>query len=316
MTFAQMRAAVAEVQSRTNSPFGVNLRADQVDIADRISFLLEVGIPVVSFASPPRPEMIGALRDRGAFVICTIGAPRHAEKVTDMGVDAVIAQGAEGGGHTGQIPTSLLLPKVVDLVGDRVIVLGAGGFFDGRGLVSALAYGADGVAMGTRFLLTRESRVPDQVKEIYLKTLPTGTVVTRRVDGASQRLIRTEVVDKLEAAGRLTALRRSALNALRFAHQTGSPLRHLLEEGLSMKRQSDLNWAQVIMAANAPMMTKAALVEGRTDVGIMPTGQVTGLLDDLPSVAEVLRRVVEEANATLTRLGAGQRSARESGQAR
>ncbi len=96
----------------------------------------------------------------------TIGARRHAEKVVEWGADAVIAQGREGGGHTGQVPTSLLLPQVVDAV--DVPVVAAGGFFDGRGLVAALAYGAAGVAMGTRFLLTKESTVPDDVKGIYL----------------------------------------------------------------------------------------------------------------------------------------------------
>ena len=90
----------------------------------------------------------------------TIGARRHAEKVAGWGVDAVIAQGGEGGGHTGSVPTSLLTPAVVDAVGDRVAVIAAGGFFDGRGLVAALAYGADGIAMGTRFLLTRRAGCP------------------------------------------------------------------------------------------------------------------------------------------------------------
>ena len=87
-------------------------------------------------------------------------------------------------------------------MGDRVAVIGAGGFSSGRGLVAALAYGAAGIAMGTRFLLTRESTVPDDVKKIYLGTAVTGTVVTTRVDGAPQRVIRTDVVDHLEGAGR------------------------------------------------------------------------------------------------------------------
>ena len=118
----------------------------------------------------------------------TVGARRHAEKVVEWGVDAVIAQGGEGGGHTGAVPTSLLTPAVVDAVGDRVAVVAAGGFFDGRGLVAALAYGASAIAMGTRFLLTQESRVPDDVKQVYLQTPVTGTVVSTAVDGAPQRV--------------------------------------------------------------------------------------------------------------------------------
>ena len=97
----------------------------------------------------------------------TVGARRHAEKMAEWGVDAVIAQGGEGGGHTGSVPTSLLLPQVVEAVGSQIPVVGAGGFHSGAGLVAALAYGADGIAMGTRFLLTQESRVPDSIKGDY-----------------------------------------------------------------------------------------------------------------------------------------------------
>ena len=96
-------------------------------------------------------------------VIPSIGARRHAEKVAAMGADAVLVQGGEGGGHTGPVATTLLLPQVVDAV--DIPVIAAGGFFDGRGLVAALAYGAAGVAMGTRFLLTSDSTVPDAVKQ-------------------------------------------------------------------------------------------------------------------------------------------------------
>ena len=146
--------------------------------------MIETGARVASFAQAPNPALVARCKEAGLFVMPTVGARRHAEKVAEWGVDAVIAQGAEGGGHTGTVPTTLLLPQVVDAVGDRVLVLGAGGFFSGRGLVAALAYGAAGVAMGTRFLLSAESRVPDAVKGLYLGTPVTGTVVTTKVDGA------------------------------------------------------------------------------------------------------------------------------------
>jgi NAD(P)H-dependent flavin oxidoreductase YrpB (nitropropane dioxygenase family) len=305
MTVDELRAAVAEVKARTDAPFGVNLRTDAPDSAERIAVLVEAGVKVASFAQAPRPDMVARLREAGVVVIPTVGARRHAEKVAEWGVHGVIAQGAEGGGHTGQVPTTLLLPQVVDAVGDRVAVIGAGGFSTGRGLVAALAYGAAGIAMGTRFLLTRESTVPDEVKRIYLATTVTGTVVTTRVDGAPQRVIRTEVVDHLEGAGRLAALPRALRNALAFRRQTHTSLRALLSEGRAMKEGNELSWAQVIMAANAPMMTKAALVDGRTDVGVLPTGQVVGVIDELPTVAELVGTIIAEANATLRRLAAG-----------
>jgi NAD(P)H-dependent flavin oxidoreductase YrpB (nitropropane dioxygenase family) len=302
MTLEELAGAVEEVRARTEAPFGVNLRTDAADAEQRVALLVDRGVKVASFAQAPRPEMVGRLRDAGVVVLPTVGARRHAEKVAEWGVHGVIAQGAEGGGHTGAVPTSLLLPDVVDAVGGRVAVIGAGGFFDGRGLVAALAYGADGIAMGTRFLLTQESTVPAAVKERYLATSLTGTVVTTRVDGAPQRVVRTDVVDHLEGAGRLTALPRALRNALAFRRRTGASMPALLREGMAMKEGNDLSWAQVVMAANAPMMTRAALVEGRTDVGILPTGQVVGTIEELPTVAELVDRIVQQASEVLERL--------------
>ncbi len=299
MTLEQLAAAIAEVRARTQAPFGVNLRTDVADVGDRIELMIETGASVASFAQAPNPDLVARCKEAGLFVVPTVGARRHAEKVAAWGVDAVIAQGAEGGGHTGSVPTTLLLPQVVDAVGDRVLVLGAGGFFSGRGLVAALAYGAAGVAMGTRFLLSAESRVPDAVKELYLGTPVTGTVVTTKVDGAPQRVVRTDLVDHLESQSWLRALPRALRSARRFRNETGATFRSLLHEGRAMKQGNELTWAQVVMAANAPVMTKAALVDGRTDVGVLPTGQVVGVLDSLPPVADIVGAVMAEADAVL-----------------
>lgn len=308
MTLPELERAVHEVQERTERPFGVNLRADAADVEDRIALLVREQVKVASFAQAPGERTVKILRDAGVVTMPTVGAPRHAEKVAAWGVDALIAQGTEGGGHTGSIPTSLLLPAVVDAV--DVPVLGAGGFTDGRGLVAALAWGAAGVAMGTRFLLTRESTVPDAVKRVYLDTPITGTLVTTRVDGYPQRVIRTEVVDHLEKGGRLTSLPRALRNALAFRRQTGARLVDLLREGRAMRTQQGLTWSQVVMAANAPMMTKSALVDGRPEAGILPTGQGVGEIDDLPSVAELVERIMKEAENALARLAADAREER------
>ena len=187
MTLEQLAEAIAEVRARTSAPFGVNLRTDVADVNDRIALLIETGARVASFAQAPNAALVARCQEAGLFVMPTVGARRHAEKVADWGVDAVIAQGGEGGGHTGPVPTSLLLPQVVEAVGDRVLVIGAGGFYSGQGLVAALAYGASGIAMGTRFLLSAESRVPEAIKARYVGTPVTGTVVTTKVDGAPQR---------------------------------------------------------------------------------------------------------------------------------
>jgi NAD(P)H-dependent flavin oxidoreductase YrpB (nitropropane dioxygenase family) len=304
MTLEQLAAAIAEVRSRTSAPFGVNLRTDVADVGDRIDLMIETGARVASFAQAPNQALVTRCKEAGLFVMPTVGAQRHAEKVAEWGVDAVIAQGGEGGGHTGTVPTTLLLPQVVDAVGDRVLVLGAGGFFSGRGLVAALAYGAAGVAMGTRFLLSAESRVPDAVKGLYLETPVTGTVVTTKVDGAPQRVVRTQLVDHLESESWLRALPRALRSAFVFRKESGTTLRALLREGRAMKAGNELTWAQVMMAANAPVMTKAALVEGRTDVGVLPTGQVVGVLNSLPPVADIVDDIIADADARLRALTA------------
>jgi NAD(P)H-dependent flavin oxidoreductase YrpB (nitropropane dioxygenase family) len=304
LTLEQLAAAIDEVRSRTSRPFGVNLRTDVADVDERIALMIETGARVASFAQAPNPALVTRCKEAGLFVMPTVGARRHAEKVAEWGVDAVIAQGAEGGGHTGAVPTTLLLPQVVDAVGDRVLVLAAGGFFSGRGLVAALAYGAAGVAMGTRFLLSAESRVPDAVKELYLGTPVTGTVVTTKIDGAPQRVVRTELVDHLEAQSWLRSLPRALSSAYRFRKETGASIGSLLREGRAMKEGNELTWAQVVMAANAPVMTKAALVEGRTDVGVLPTGQVVGVLNTLPAVADIVESLMAEADGVLRGWGA------------
>jgi NAD(P)H-dependent flavin oxidoreductase YrpB (nitropropane dioxygenase family) len=305
MTAAQLERAVHEVKARTDLPFGVNFRADQPDLDDRIAFVLSEGVRLVSFAGAPTRDAIARLHEAGALVMPTVGARRHAEKMLGWGVDAVIAQGGEGGGHTGTVPTSLLLPQVCDAVGADIPVLGAGGFHDGRGLVAALAWGASGVAMGTRFLLTEESTVPDAIKQRYLVASVTDTVVTTALDGAPQRVIRTEMVDELEKATIVTRLPRAMGKALAFRKVTGTPVKALLSEGLAMRKHQDLSWSQLAMAANAPMLIKAALVDGDPTVGVLPTGQVTGVVDELPSVAELIERIVAEARATLAHLCGG-----------
>lgn len=302
MTYDELVVAIAETKKRTTAPFGVNMRADADDIMDRLKLLVAEGIPVASFAQAPKKDLIEYLHDHGIKVMPSIGAKRHAEKVMEWGVDAILVQGGEGGGHTGSVPTSLLLPEVVDVVGGRVPVVAAGGYFDGRGLVSALAYGASGIAMGTRFLLTSDSSVPMEVKKQYLGTAVTGTVVTTKVDGAPHRVIRTKLVDQMDGASPITAVPKAIANAARFRKFTGLSWYQMAKEGLDMKKRMDMPWAEVIMAGNTPILTKVTLVDGELDAGILPTGQVVGVIDDLPTAAEVVTRIIAEAETTLDRL--------------
>ncbi|POX57198.1 2-nitropropane dioxygenase [Streptomyces sp. Ru71] len=300
MTPDRLRSAVREVRSRTDAPFGVNLRADAGDAPERVRIIIEEGVKVASFALAPSRELIARLKDAGVVVIPSIGARRHAEKVAAWGADAVVVQGGEGGGHTGSVATSVLLPQVVDAV--DIPVIAAGGFRDGRGLVAALAYGAAGIAMGTRFLLTSDSTVPDAVKARYLAATVQDVTVTTKVDGLPHRMLRTDLVDALERSGRAAVLLRAVRHAAAFRRESGMSWTRMVRDGLAMKHGRDLRWSQVLLAANTPMLLKASMVDGRTDLGVMAAGQVAGLIDDLPSCAELVDRIMAEAQATLRAL--------------
>ncbi|AWL42014.1 MULTISPECIES: nitronate monooxygenase family protein [unclassified Streptomyces] len=300
MSVEQLRAAVREVRSRTDAPFGVNLRADAGDAGERVRIIVEEGVRVASFALAPSRDLVARLKDAGVVVIPSVGARRHAEKVAAWGADAVMVQGGEGGGHTGNVATTVLLPQVVDAV--DIPVIAAGGFHDGRGLVAALAYGAAGIGMGTRFLLTSDSTVPEAVKARYLAATVKDVTVTTRVDGLPHRMLRTPMVDALERSGRLSSLWRALRHASAFRKETGAGWPRLVRDGLAMKHGKDLTWSQVLLAANTPMLLKASMVEGRTDIGVMASGQVAGLIEDLPSCSELVERIMDEARTALRSL--------------
>ncbi|MFH9721560.1 NAD(P)H-dependent flavin oxidoreductase [Streptomyces sp. NPDC017254] len=300
MTAAELRAAVREVRSRTDRPFGVNLRADAGDARERVRIIVDEGVRVASFALAPSRELIAELKDAGVVVIPSVGARRHAEKVAAWGADAVLVQGGEGGGHTGEVATGVLLPQVVDAV--DIPVIAAGGFHDGRGLVAALAHGAAGIAMGTRFLLTSDSTVPDAVKARYLAAGVKDVTVTTAVDGLPHRMLRTEFVSSLERAGRVRGLAQAVRRAAGFRKLSGLSWPAMVRDGLAMRHGKDLSWSQVLLAANTPMLLRASMVEGRTDLGVMASGQVAGVIEDLPSCAELVTRIMSEAAQVLRTL--------------
>jgi NAD(P)H-dependent flavin oxidoreductase YrpB (nitropropane dioxygenase family) len=300
MSYRELAQAIGQTRELTSAPFGVNLRADAPDAAGRVDLLISEQVKVASFALAPKPDLIARLKGAGVVVVPSIGARRHAEKVAAWGADAVVVQGGEGGGHTGQIATTILLPQVVDAV--DIPVIAAGGFFDGRGLVAALAYGAAGIAMGTRFLLTSDSPVPAAVKQQYLAATVADTVVTAALDGVPQRLLRTPFTDRLVRDGTVARAVRSARSAAMFRHLSGSSWSDLVREGLAMRRSHGLPLGQVMLAANTPALLKAAMVDGSPQYGVMATGQVAGLIEDLPSCAELIERIVTQAQEVVARM--------------
>ncbi|WP_310526341.1 nitronate monooxygenase [Nocardioides sp.] len=299
MTLTELEQAIIEVMGRTDAPFGVNVRADAADARARCDLLIEYGVRVASFALAPTPELMARLKEHDIVVIPSVGLAKHARKVAGWGADAVMIQGGEGGGHTGSVPTSLLLPTVLDAV--DIPVIAAGGYFDGRGLAAALACGAAGIGMGTRFLLTADSAVPEAVKRFYLGHDLNGTVVTDKVDGMPHRMLRTPLVEQIEESSRLRRLSPTLRRTLEFKRASGMSWRELAVDGRAMRKAQGRSLAQMTLAANTPTMLKAGLVDGDTGAGVLAAGQVVGVLDDLPTCEELIDRVVLRAVAELRR---------------
>lgn len=304
MTPDEARTKLLAVRRGTGKPFGVNFHMFQPG-ADQIVDLVIANreqVRAVSFGRGPDRAMIARFRDAGILCVPTVGAVKHAKKMVELGVDMITVQGGEGGGHTGSVATTVLLPQVLDAV--KVPVVASGGFADGRGLAAALAYGAVGIAMGTRFLLTRESPVPGASKDRYLKAATDDIVLTTKLDGIPQRMVRTPLLDRIERSGPVGMWLRAMESGLAMKRQTGASWSELIRAANCMRSHGGLTFAQAMMAASAPMMIQKAVVDGDPDNGVMATGVVGGRITDLPTCAELVDRIMAEARDRLDVLGA------------
>jgi len=199
MHHAEMNDEIAKVRQLTDKPFGVDLlTAAPGDLEAKVNDLIDGGATAfVAGLGVPR-DVIELCHQRGVIVVNMCGKVRHAVNAVAAGCDIVVAQGTEAGGHTGQVATMALVPQIVDAVGDRVPVVAAGGLFDGRGLAAALALGADGVWVGTRFIATPEARTVPGYKDTLLELAEDGTVVTRAYTGKTCRVVRNDYTQHYE----------------------------------------------------------------------------------------------------------------------
>jgi nitronate monooxygenase len=292
--------AIIEVRGQTDRPFGVNFLMDAPG-ADVISeSIIRQNVRAAGYNRAPNADLIKHLKNGHVVCVPTCGAVAHAVKAEKLGADIIIVQGSEGGGHTGSVPTSLLASAAADAVDAPIVA--AGGFRDGRGLVAALAFGAEGVAMGTRFLMTQESPVPDSTLARYLGATTSDVIVSRALDGLPQRMIQNELMQGLENAGPVRRLAMALQNAITLRRETGASVTDLVKSALSMRKNEKLSNAQMILAANAPILARIAMSDGDPIRGYLPSGTVAGLLDDRPSCDELVRRIVAEAATTLNRL--------------
>lgn len=302
MTPDECREKIKAVRKGTDRPFGVNFHMFQPGAAEIVETVIENRdqVRAVSFGRGPDAKMIARFKEAGILCVPTVGAVKHAQKMEQLGVDMVVVQGGEGGGHTGSVPTTVLLPQVLDAV--QIPVIAAGGMADGRGLVAALAYGAVGIAMGTRFLLTRESPVPDNAKAAYLKARTDEIVLTTKIDGMPQRMVRTPRVDRIEASGRLGMWLRAFEAGVEMKRQTGASWPEMIRAARGMTAHGDMPLAQAMLSAAAPMLIQKAVVHGDIEHGVMATGVVGGRIVEIPTCQELVDRIIAEARGRLAAL--------------
>lgn len=206
---AETRSAIRSTRELTGAPIGVNVvldeRAKSVDAETHLDACLAEGVDVVSFSFGEAAPHVDRVHDAGAIVTETVGSAAEAQSAAEAGVDVVVAQGWEAGGHVqSEVATMALVPRVADAV--SVPVIAAGGIADGRGIAAAIALGADGVWLGTRFLATEEANVHDAYRERIAEADESETLYTELFDkgwpGMAHRVARNSTVEQWEDADR------------------------------------------------------------------------------------------------------------------
>lgn len=297
----ECEAEIKKIKATTDKPFGVNIHAFQPGVERIVDLCIDYDVAALSYGRGPSPTLVQKARNAGLKCVPTIGASKHASKAVEMGADILVCQGQEGGGHTGATPTWLLLADVIDQ-NLGVPVVACGGFKDGRGLAAALTFGADGIAMGTRFMMTSDSPTPQATKAEYLKSDVLKIPVSTKLDGLPQRMILNRTLVDLENSSTVGMLIRALQNGMKYRSQTGMSLVQTIKTAWAMASKTDMTLGQTMMAGNAPMIIQKAMVEGVPDDGVLPSGQIAGLIDDLPSCADLISGIIVEAEKNIKRV--------------
>jgi NAD(P)H-dependent flavin oxidoreductase YrpB (nitropropane dioxygenase family) len=278
-----LRHSLRKMRSLTARPFAVNLNMEFPQ-ADRLEICLEEGVPIISFFWRDPGALVKRAKAGGAIVLHTVGNAEEARRAVDSGVDVIVAQGWEAGGHVrGTVATLPLVPTIVDAVGDTPVIA-AGGIADGRGMAAALALGASGVWVGTRFLASEESSIHPEYQSRILAACENDTVYCEDLfnggwANAPHRVLRNSTIRNWEAAGR-------------------PPCGQRPREGEIVARS----------ATRGDVDRYASFTPGLDTVGeIEPlslwSGQGVALVRKVQPAAEIVREMNEEAKAILRRLG-------------
>jgi len=293
----ETRKAIREIRKLTDKPFGANATLLFPGAAQNAKVLLEEKVPVINFALGKGDWLVKAAHEYGGKVIATITNVRHAKRAEEYGVDAVVATGAEAAAHGEAVTSLVLVPSLVEAL--KIPVISAGGYSDGRGLAAALALGAEGIAMGTRFMTTKESPLHGNYKILSIKKDVYDTIYTNRVDGFWGRFMDTPEARRVAKSG-LNYIS-AFFNSREIAKQVGLPHFKLFLEVLASGYK---NSRQMAYLANGFNRMRTATEEGDVEQGVLPAGQVQGLIHDEPAVSELLERMIREAKEVQVKVSA------------
>jgi enoyl-[acyl-carrier protein] reductase II len=266
MTIDELREEIRLVKSKTKKPFGINVPIAKPDSDALIDLAIEEGVNVISTSAGNPKRFTRSIQDAGLKVIHVSPSPTLAVKAAEAGVDAVAAEGIEAGGHDGfeEITTMVLIPQVVEKL--DIPVIAAGGIADSRGFVAALALGAKGVQIGTRFAATPEAMGHPRFKESILKANDTGTVITGRHIGPTRCV------------------------------------RNKLAEEIIEKERSGIS-PQDLLKFIGPGRSQLATTQGEVEEGTIYCGQIAGLISELKDAGEVIEEIIRGAEALVKKLG-------------
>ena len=277
-----MRRQIREMHTLTSRPFGVNLVLDFPQ-EERLAVCLEERVPIISFFWRDPSHLVSRAKEGGAIVMHTVGSAADARRAVDAGVDVIVAQGWEAGGHVrGSVATMPLVPAVVDAV-SPVPVVAAGGIADGRGLAAALALGAAGAWIGTRFLASNEAAIHPRYRERILQANEVDTIYLDnlfdiRWPNAPHRALRNQTVQSWETAGRPASGKRPGEGEVIGTSKSVGPI---------VRYQS---------------YTPGADAEGDIDAMSLWAGQSVGLVSKTQFAAEIVREIAEQADSILRQL--------------
>ena len=297
-----LREDIQAVRRLTDKPFGANLIFGSPGFEKQAEVLMQSKVSLICHSRGNPKWLIDATRGQEIKVMAMIGSVRHAIRAEEDGAHAIMVQGSEAGGHVGEVSTMVLLPLVAGKV--KIPVIAAGGFSDGKGLAAALALGAEGIAMGTRFAVTKESPLPESIKRRYLEASENDTMVTPAITGTRLRVIANKFTQMLDQGDRKLSWREKVSGAMETRRMLGVSWWRFLAGGWSMRKQYEASVAELGHLAAGGMRIRKAMIDGDADLGVMPSGQVCGRIDDVPSVQELVDRIVAEAEETLKSLNA------------